>query len=93
MYESDIVRVGEVPVPLNPMGSIEEQSIRLFTDRSVVEVFLDEGRHCVTRVVDTLLACNRVLVLRSDATLASIDYWHMGHGTNTFDAVSTEGYR
>ncbi len=56
----------------------EPISFRIFVDRSVVELFVDGGRHCVTRVGQDLLRADRlVLEATNGATFEQLQYWEM----------------
>ena len=53
--------------------------LHLFLDRSVLEVFIDGGRECVTRVVDPLpedLAVE-VFAHRGSAVVESLRLWRL----------------
>jgi len=47
----DALDVAGVSVPLGPLEAGEPLSLRAFLDRTVLEVFINDGRHVVTRVI------------------------------------------
>ncbi len=74
---TDLLRVGGINVPAKHDAD-SARSLRLFTDRSVIELFADDGRYCVTRVVESLVTCNRIVVRKNGGVAVDrIDYWSM----------------
>ena len=73
------MRVEGLPVPFErDTSSPREGTLRVFLDRSVVEIFADNGRHCVTRVIEDLLAADRIVFGRKGAAeIKSLESWEM----------------
>lgn len=88
----DLIHVAGINVPLeSPQPGARE--LRIFTDRSVIEVFADGGRHCVTRVVDTLVRCNRIRILQDGPIHCSvIEHWSMAPLQYESDAFFGDGH-
>ena len=73
-----VLRVGGLAVPLSSGAARAELSLRLFVDRSVVELFVNGGRQCVTRVSEKLLSANRVAIeMSGGASIKSLRCWEM----------------
>ncbi len=77
-FDCRVLRVGGINVALREdLGSTH--SIRLFTDRSVLELFADDGRYCATRVVESLVSCSRLRIRTSGSVeVTELVYWSMG---------------
>ena len=75
--DSGIVHAEGIPVSIsNNQGKERDISFLIFADKSVVEIFIDEGRHCVTRVAENLLSSNRVVIdVEGGATVVALRYW------------------
>ena len=77
-YDGRILDVAGTRVPLQRAPG-EPLVLHLFLDRSVLEVFIDGGRECVTRVVDPLpedLAVE-VFAHRGRAVVESLNLWRL----------------
>jgi beta-fructofuranosidase len=78
-YSDGILNVGGAEVPLPLRDSSCTLRMHLFLDKSVLEVFIDEGRSTVTQVNYTeeedLGIC--VFAENGSAVLASLDVWSM----------------
>jgi beta-fructofuranosidase len=62
-----------------PIEAKEKTDLRIFLDKSVLEVFVDHGRHCVTKVIRPKIENNYIQVSAEDgeATFESIEIWQM----------------
>jgi len=71
--------VAGTAVPLGPAGEQKTLDLRVFLDRSVMEVFINGGRAAVTRVEYPAEEDQAVGVFAEDgkATLLSLDAWEM----------------
>jgi sucrose-6-phosphate hydrolase SacC (GH32 family) len=76
---SNVVHAEGTPVPLaDRRNGTTEHSFRIFVDRSVVEVFIDGGRECVTRCAENLIESNRlILETAGQASFTAVRYWEM----------------
>ncbi len=76
--------VDGVAAPVEPPPG-RAHEIRLFTDRSVIELYLDRGRDCVTRVVPDLHLCDRATVTGiGGAEIKHVEYYAMSDATYDF---------
>ena len=77
-YDGSILDVAGTRVPLRRPAR-EPLTLHLFLDRSVLEAFIDDGRACVTRVIDPLPAEATIEVFadRGRAVVESLDIWQM----------------
>lgn len=78
--EAGVLHVQSTPVPCNdlPVETPRPVDIRLFLDRSVLEVFIDGGRICVSHMVEDLHQVDSIEMSWSDsATLLGFDAWEM----------------
>ena len=77
-YDGRILNVAGTQVPLQ-LAPDEPLTLHLFVDRSVLEVFINGGRECVTRVVDPLPANLAVEVFahRGRALVEALHLWQL----------------
>lgn len=50
-YDGEILNVAGTKVPLKPGSEQKILTLHIFLDKSVMEVFINDGRECVTRVI------------------------------------------
>ena len=77
---SEKLDVAGTPVPLPLGGKRRTLVLHAFLDKSVLEVFIDGGRECVTQVIypggDDLGV--EVFAEGGTATVRSLDVWQLG---------------
>ncbi|TVR62581.1 MAG: glycoside hydrolase family 32 protein [Spirochaetaceae bacterium] len=86
------ISVGDDVIPVDQANPITDASrsgpsheIRLFTDQSVIELYLDRGRECLTRVVPGLHLCETAIVSRTNrAEIHRAEYYPMSDATYDF---------
>ena len=78
--EAGLFHVQSTPVPCAdlPSDPRRQVDIRLFLDRSVLEVFIDGGRVCVSHMVENLNRMDSIeMSWNESVTLQSFDAWEM----------------
>jgi sucrose-6-phosphate hydrolase SacC (GH32 family) len=78
--EAGLFHVQSTPVPWTdlPTDSRRQVDIRFFLDRSVLEVFIDCGRLCVSHMIENLYQLDSIEMSWGDSvTLLSFDAWEM----------------
>lgn len=78
-YADGTLNVAGTAVPLRPAGERQPRKLHVFLDRSVMEVFVNDGHTAVTRVEypgEEDLAVG-VFAENGKATIKSLDVWQM----------------
>jgi hypothetical protein len=77
-YDGKVLDVAGTKVPLADVRQ-PKLSLRLFLDKSVLEVYANDGRACVTRVVDAEEQDEGIELFASggDAKVKSFEIWHL----------------
>jgi len=78
-YADGTLNVAGTDVPLDPVGEPKTLTLHVFLDRSVMEVFVNEGRAAVTRVeypAEEDCAVG-VFAANGQSTVESLDLWQM----------------
>lgn len=62
-----------------PIENSDELELHIFLDKSVLEVFMDQGLHCVTKVISPKIENQNVQISAEDgkATVESIEIWQL----------------
>ena len=78
-YDGAMLRIGESHIPLSLMEKTDMLTLRIFIDRSVLEVFVNDGQWCFTQVIAAPIAGRGVDVFAQDgpAALKQCDIWEM----------------
>ena len=78
-YDGTHLEVAGTRVPLSPDSIGENLDLRIFLDRSVMEVFAEEGRLAVTRVIypDENASGIEVFAKGGSAEVTSVEIWPM----------------
>ena len=78
-YADGVLNVAGTRVPVAREDPSKLLKLHLFLDRSVMELFINDGRSCVTRVIDTEGRDPGVYLFSENgsATLKSLDVWQM----------------
>ncbi len=81
----DVIPVDQTNPTTDASGSGASHEIRLFTDQSVIELYLDRGRECLTRVVPDLHLCETAIVSRANrAEIHRAEYYPMSDAAYDF---------
>jgi len=78
-YDGQNLEVAGVPVPFKLSETEKALKLHLFLDRSVLEVFANDGRVCVTRVIDPPAQDSSIELFATGgrARFKSIEAWEM----------------
>ena len=73
------IRAGDATAPRGTGAPIDQLGLHVFVDRSVVELFADGGRACITRVIDSrgVTPSLRLASAGAPATLRTLDMWRL----------------
>ncbi len=74
-YQGGVLDVFETQVSVAPVGAKEIVSLHIFLDKQVIEVFINGGRHTVTRVMDTPVGDLGIEAFT--AGTCSVDVWRL----------------
>ena len=79
-YEGNTLRVTDLDVQIEPGGAEADLELRIFLDRTLLEIFVNGGRQTVSKVVFPQSDDLDVAVFADDgsATLKSADVWQLG---------------
>ena len=80
MWSGDLIQVDGIQVPLPEWNEGEPVKLRIFIDRAYVEVFVNDGRHTISRKIKAEnLAGDRVALTRigGTATVRSFAAWNL----------------
>jgi beta-fructofuranosidase len=78
-YDGQNLEVAGTQVPFTLSETEKQLKLHLFLDRSVLEVFANDGRVCVTRVIDTLAQDTSIELFATGgrARFESVKVWEM----------------
>lgn len=73
-----------------PVGDKAEYNVRLFVDHTMLELFIDDGRGCCTRVLENLSNLSSI-EFRGDGAIRDLRIYHMNPITvNTIASTTTD---
>lgn len=73
MFASDHVKFDSIYIPLSGRC---KYNVRLFIDHTMMEIFIDDGRHCATRIIERLSDITSI-EFRGDGKVTGFKAWHM----------------
>ena len=78
-YDGAILHIGEGQIPLNLAGKTDLLTLHIFLDRSVLEVFVNDGQWCFTQVISAPVDARSVdaFAEHGAVTLKQCDIWDM----------------
>lgn len=78
-YANGVLNVAGTRVTISPENRSKVLKLHLYLDRSVMELFINDGRSCVTRVIDAAAEDLGVSVFAEEGTttLKSFNLWQM----------------
>lgn len=79
-WSGDVINIDGVKVPLSEWEPGDPLKLQIFIDKQVVEVFINDGRYTVSRLVkEDYIQGDRIALTRlgGHAALTSIDAWKL----------------
>jgi beta-fructofuranosidase len=75
-FDGQRLQIGDLTVPYSPAGGLRTLDLRVFVDRSVLEVYAG-GRTCITRVVKTAAGQEGMAIWAKggSAKIESLESW------------------
>lgn len=75
-YDGQTLHVAGAEMPYTPTEDNQRLHLHLFLDRSVLELFVDHGRACITRVLDAPVQNQGIALLAQGGTAqAEVEVW------------------